>query len=57
MLYRTISWCYGSKKILWIQSFLGLLGLLGGVGGWGGVGPGFLNKVVDFGEPKLRLDS
>ena len=27
MLYLTISWCYGSKKIFWIQS--GLLGLLG----------------------------
>ena len=24
MLYQTISWCYGSKKILWIQSVLGL---------------------------------
>ena len=33
MLYPTISWCYGSKKILWIQSVLGLLGLLGGVRG------------------------
>ena len=24
MLYLTISWCYGSKKILWIQSVLEL---------------------------------
>ena len=31
MLYLTISWCYGSKKIIWIQSILGLLG--GGRGG------------------------
>ena len=30
MLYLTISRCYSSKKILWIQSVLGLLGLLGG---------------------------
>ena len=27
LLYRTISWCYDSKKILWIHSVLGLLGL------------------------------
>ena len=33
MLYLTISLCYGSKKILWIQSVLGLLGL-GGGGSW-----------------------
>ena len=26
MLYLTISWCYGSKKILWIQSVSGLTG-------------------------------
>ena len=29
MLYLTISWCYGSKKILWMQSDLGLLELTG----------------------------
>ena len=39
------SWCYGSKKILWIQSVLGPLG--------GGV----QNKIVDFGRPKWHLDS
>ena len=33
MLYLTISWCYGSKKILWLQSVLGLFELLGGGGG------------------------
>ena len=41
MFSRTIS-CYGPKKILWIQSVLGLLGLLGEGD------PGFLNKIVDF---------
>ena len=30
-VYLTVSWCYGSKKIFWIQSVLRLLGLLGGV--------------------------
>ena len=43
MLYLSISWYYGSKKILWIQSVLGLLGL-------------FL-KNVDFGGPKWHLNS
>ena len=50
MLYLAISWCYGSKNILWIQSVLGLLGL------WVGV-PGLLNKIVDFGGPKWHLES
>ena len=49
MLYlTTISWCYGSKKILWIQSGLRLLG---------GEGPGVLNKIADlkvtFGVPNV----
>ena len=35
MLYMTIFRCYGLKKILWIQSFLGLLGLSGLLGGGG----------------------
>ena len=30
-VYLTISWCYGSKKIIWIQSVLGLLELFWGV--------------------------
>ena len=51
VVYLTISWCYGSKKILWVQSILGLLGLLGGKG------PGVLNKIVDFGGPKWHLES
>ena len=50
MLLLTISWCYGSINILWIQSVLGLLGLSVGV-------PGLLNKIVDFGGPKWHLDS
>ena len=32
------------------QSVLGLIGLSGG-------GPGFLNKIVDFGGPKGHLNS
>ena len=47
MLYLTISLCYGSKKILWLKSVLGLSGLL-----WGGRGLGFLNKIVEFGGAK-----
>ena len=41
-VYLTISWCYGSKNILWVQLVFGLFGL---------------NKIVDFGGPKWHLDS